>query len=57
MCKKIVEHHGGKIWVDKPVEGAETTGTTVRFTLPVVRTSASSASPSATEAELSDVTL
>ncbi|MGI5499825.1 ATP-binding protein [Lentzea sp. CA-135723] len=30
MCRKIVEHHGGSIWLDTTV----TTGTTIRFTLP-----------------------
>ncbi|GAB2684996.1 sensor histidine kinase [Thalassiella azotivora] len=30
MCKKIVEHHGGRIWVDPDVER----GTTIRWTLP-----------------------
>lgn len=30
-CRKIVEHHGGRIWID----AAGTRGTTVRFTLPV----------------------
>ena len=31
MCKKIVEYHGGRIWVD-PDSGQ---GTTMRWTLPV----------------------
>jgi signal transduction histidine kinase len=37
LCKKIVEYHGGTIWIDtvgtKP--GEPTQGTTVRWTLPV----------------------
>lgn len=32
LCKKIVEYHGGDIWVDQEVE----VGTTVRWTLPAV---------------------
>ncbi|MFD5429009.1 ATP-binding protein [Streptomyces sp. NPDC127084] len=30
LCKKIVEHHGGRIWID----GARTGGTEIHFTLP-----------------------
>ena len=30
LCRRIIEHHGGSIWVDTTV----TDGTTVRFTLP-----------------------
>ncbi len=30
VCRKIVEHHGGKIWVDDKHQG----GTAMRFTLP-----------------------
>ena len=31
LCKKIVEHHGGNIWIDTTY----TAGTRFRFTLPV----------------------
>jgi signal transduction histidine kinase len=49
MCKKIVEHHGGRIWVDKTPR--DTPGATVRFTLPVVRV----IPPDAAPAQLSGV--
>lgn len=32
LCRKIVDFHGGKIWVDDAAPG--TTGTTIRWTLP-----------------------
>jgi len=32
MCRKIVDFHGGQIWVDTTDPGAE--GTTIRWTLP-----------------------
>jgi light-regulated signal transduction histidine kinase (bacteriophytochrome) len=34
LCKKIVEHHGGNIWIDT----SNTEGTRFRFTLPVQST-------------------
>jgi len=35
MCKKIVEHHGGRLWLDAERPGPEATGATFRWTLPV----------------------
>jgi light-regulated signal transduction histidine kinase (bacteriophytochrome) len=35
LCKKIVEHHGGQIWLEPLPDGP---GTSVRFTLPAVPT-------------------
>ena len=37
LSRKIVEHHGGKIWLDPEVAAAGDRGTTFRFTLPVER--------------------
>jgi signal transduction histidine kinase len=37
LCKKIVEHHGGQIWIEPVTDGP---GTSIRWTLPAVTTSA-----------------
>ena len=34
LCRKIIEHHGGTIWLD--IDGGEGTGSAFCFTLPVV---------------------
>lgn len=34
MCRKIIEYHGGTIWLD--TETGQDTGTTFKFTLPAV---------------------
>ena len=36
MCKKIVEHHGGRLWLDPDRPGSDGTGATFRWTLPAV---------------------
>jgi signal transduction histidine kinase len=33
MCRKVIEHHGGRIWLDENTNGD---GATFHFTLPVV---------------------
>jgi signal transduction histidine kinase len=50
MCKKIVEYHGGRIWVDT----TSTEGTTIRWTLPAIVESGRTATP-ATAAALTEV--
>jgi signal transduction histidine kinase len=34
LCRKIVEHHGGRIWIDTDHDPVREPGTTVRWTLP-----------------------
>ena len=34
LCKRIVEYHGGRIWIEN--NGPDATGTTVRWTMPAV---------------------
>ncbi|MFD0902407.1 sensor histidine kinase [Actinomadura sediminis] len=34
LCKKIVEYHGGRIWLDTDARGDDDPGTTFRWTLP-----------------------
>ncbi|EWC60022.1 Phytochrome, two-component sensor histidine kinase [Actinokineospora spheciospongiae] len=36
MCRKIVEFHGGRIWLDTEHAESGGRGTTIRFTLPVI---------------------
>lgn len=43
LCKKIVEHHGGTIWIDT----SYTDGTRFHFTLPALTTAASTDRPAA----------
>jgi signal transduction histidine kinase len=43
LCKKIVEHHGGNIWIDP----SNTEGTCIRFTLPVQSTAEPEPTPAA----------
>jgi signal transduction histidine kinase len=43
LCKKIVEHHGGNIWIDSSYTG----GTRFQFTLPVQSTAEPEPRPAA----------
>ena len=39
LCRKIVDFHGGKIWIeDPPASPSGSTGTTIRWTLPTTTT-------------------
>jgi signal transduction histidine kinase len=58
LCKKIVEYHGGRIWLDTDRDGAP--GTVVHWTLPVTAASVGSttkdaSNPEAVTAELRKV--
>ncbi|GAA2133347.1 sensor histidine kinase [Actinomadura napierensis] len=35
LCKKIVEYHGGRIWLDEDERGEKDPGTTFHWTLPI----------------------
>jgi signal transduction histidine kinase len=47
MCRKIIEYHGGRIWLDTEVRS----GTTFRFTLPKLAAPADEAPDPAEEPE------
>ncbi|WP_424187353.1 sensor histidine kinase [Actinokineospora sp. G85] len=36
MCRKIIEFHGGRIWLDTEHAESDRGGTTIRFTLPAI---------------------
>jgi signal transduction histidine kinase len=42
MCRKVIEHHGGRIWLEPSSNGS---GATFRFTLPVPDTTPEEVSP------------
>ena len=50
LCKKIVEYHGGRIWIDTERNGAP--GTVVHWTLPVEPALVSSADPVAVDGKV-----
>ena len=45
MCRKIIEYHGGRIWLDTEYQG----GTRFRFTLPALDKDSGPAADSAAE--------
>ncbi|HTE73906.1 MAG TPA: CHASE3 domain-containing protein [Actinomycetes bacterium] len=48
MCKKIVEHHGGRLWLDPERPGSHGTGATFRWTLPVAAEDSADREPAPT---------
>ncbi len=50
LCKKIIEYHGGRIWLDTDRNGAP--GSVVHWTLPVGPALVSSAAPAAVEGKV-----
>jgi signal transduction histidine kinase len=48
MCKKIVEHHGGRLWLDPERPGSHGTGATFRWTLPVAAEDSADTEPART---------
>lgn len=52
MCKKIVEFHGGRLWLDtsSPSDGSGSAGATFRFTLPLAQNEPRVDQPSAAAA-------
>jgi signal transduction histidine kinase len=51
MCKKIIEYHGGRIWVDTTVDE----GTTIRWTLPAIAEPGKTNAPSSRSGALTEV--
>jgi signal transduction histidine kinase len=48
MCKKIVEHHGGRLWLDPERQGSHGPGATFRWTLPVAAEDSADTEPART---------